>query len=226
MLGVLGIIGYPVQLIREVFSRLHLCRHTFASLWSDCLRFASLWCSNSHGDSCVLDSICLRKAYILICVCQVFVDSSKVFNLTPWVKFYFGLSLHIFSMVRHCLWKMCATPGAYINETWLFSSAAVVPPSKSTELPSTLAAVVPQSKSTEWCSSSAAVVPHKVNLTELCSGSAAVVPHKVNLPSCEVAQRPLCHKLSPPRCEARRRLFILTCDIFGTGQTNIIRKNL
>ena len=194
------------------FSRLHLCRHTFASLWSDCLRFASLWCSNSHGDSCVLDSICLRKAYILICVCQVFVESSKAFNLTPWVKFYFGLSLHIFSMVRHCLWKMCATPIACIKETWLFSSAAVVPPSKSTELRS----------------SSAAVVPHKVNLIELCSVSAALVPHKVNLPSCEVAQRPLCHKVSPPRCEARRRLFILTCDIFGTGQTNMlfIGKNL
>ena len=28
--------------------------------------------------------------------------------------------------------------------------------------------------------------------------------------------------LSIPRCEARRRLFILTCDIFGTGQTNIL----
>ena len=25
-----------------------------------------------------------------------------------------------------------------------------------------------------------------------------------------------------PRCEARRRHFIMTCDIFGTGQTNIL----
>ena len=64
-------------------------------------------------------------------------------------------------------------------------------------------------------------MPHKVNLTELCSSSAAVVRHKLNLPSCVVTQLPLCHKVSPPRCEARRRLFILTCDIFGTGQTNI-----
>ena len=32
VLGVLCIVGCPVQLIREVFSRLHLCRHTFASL--------------------------------------------------------------------------------------------------------------------------------------------------------------------------------------------------
>ena len=45
--------------------------------------------------------------------------------------------------------------------------------------------------------------------------------HEVNLPSC-VARRPLCHKVNLPRCEARRRRFIMTCDIFGTGQTNIL----
>ena len=44
---------------------------------------------------------------------------------------------------------------------------------------------------------------------------------RVNLPSC-VARRPLCHKVNLPRCEARRRRFIMTCDIFGTGQTNIL----
>ena len=64
---------------------------------------------------------------------------------------------------------------------------------------------MPQSKSTEWCSS-----------------SAAVVPHRVNLPSGVVTQRSLCHKVSLPRCEARRRFFFLTCDIFGTGQTHIL----
>ena len=36
------------------FLRLHLCRHTFASLWGACLRFASLWRPNPRGDSCVL----------------------------------------------------------------------------------------------------------------------------------------------------------------------------
>ena len=76
-------------------------------------------------------------------------------------------------MVRYCLWKMCATPGAYISETALFSSAAVAPQSKSTELCSS-AAVVPQSKSTELCS------------------SAAVVPHEVNLASCVVARGGRC----------------------------------
>ena len=45
--------------------------------------------------------------------------------------------------------------------------------------------------------------------------------HKVNLPTC-VARRPLCHKVNLPRCEARRRHFVMTCDIFGTGQTNIL----
>ena len=35
-------------------------------------------------------------------------------------------------------------------------------------------------------------------------------------------RRPLCHKVNLPRCEARRHRFIMTCDIFRTGQTNIL----
>ena len=35
-------------------------------------------------------------------------------------------------------------------------------------------------------------------------------------------RRPLCHKVNLPRCEVWRRRFIMTCDIFGTGQTNIL----
>ena len=52
--------------------------------------------------------------------------------------------------------------------------------------------------------------------------------HKVNLPRCEVnlptcvARRPLSHKVNLPRCEARWRHLIITCDIFGTGQTNTL----
>ena len=92
-------------------------------------------------------------------------------------------------MVRHCLWKMCATTGACIK-------------------------------------------PGCAARRLLC--------RKVNLLSC-VARRPLC-KVNLPICEARRRHFIMTCDIFGvvphipkveivnhshfgTGHTNIIRKN-
>ena len=75
-------------------------------------------------------------------------------------------------MVRHCLWKMCATTGACIK-------------------------------------------PGCAARRLLC--------RKVNLLSC-VVRRPLC-KVNLPICEARRRHFIMTCDIFGTGHTNIIRKN-
>ena len=76
VLGGLCIIGCSVQLIREVFSRLHLRRrrHTFASLWGPCLRFASLWRANSLSDSCVLGVqlsnvcwgllFCLRKSFM------------------------------------------------------------------------------------------------------------------------------------------------------------------
>ena len=32
----------------------------------------------------------------------------------------------------------------------------------------------------------------------------------------------MCHKVNLPRCEARRRHLIMTCDIFGTGQTNTL----
>ena len=59
-------------------------------------------------------------------------------------------------MVRHCLWKMCATIGACIK------------------------------------------------------------------PVCLGLRRPLYHKVNLPRCEVRRRHFIMTCDIFGNGQTNVL----
>ena len=60
---------------------------------------------------------------------------------------------------------------------------------------------------------------HKVNLPSC----VALRPlcHKVNLQSC-VARRPLCHKVNLPRCKARRRHLIMTRDIFGTEQTNIL----
>ena len=59
LLRVLCLIGCPVQIIREVILRLHLRRrwHKFASLWSACLRFVSLWRVNSRGVSCVLKGL-------------------------------------------------------------------------------------------------------------------------------------------------------------------------
>ena len=89
----------------------------------------------------------LKRAERLLKVCQL--ESAK---------FYFGLS-----MVRHCPWKMCATPRACIK-------------------------------------------PGCFARRPLC--------HKVNQPSCE-AWRPLCHKVNLPRYNARRRHFIMTCDIYG-----------
>ena len=93
----------------------------------------------------------------------------------------------IFSgMVRHCLWKLFVTPGACINETGLFSSAAVVPQSKYPSCVTRRPFGVTQSKSAEL-----------------------------------IARRPLRHKVNLPSCAARRRHFIMTRDIFGTGQTSI-----
>ena len=58
VLGVLCIIGFPVQLIGDDFLRLHFRRrHTFASLWGACLRFASLWRANdddANGSNAVI----------------------------------------------------------------------------------------------------------------------------------------------------------------------------
>ena len=77
------------------------------------------------------------------------------------------------------------------------------------------AVVVPQSKSTLPSCAARRPLRHKLNLAgrPLC--------HKVNLQSC-VARRPLCHKVNLPSCEAWRHRLIMTCDIFGTGQTNIL----
>ena len=112
----------------------------------------------------------LRKAYIFqefaegllsICVCWIF---QSVIFLKFALNFTLDRAFIFFSMVRHCLWKMCATPGACITETGLFSSAAVVPQSKSTELCSS-ATDVPQSKSTKkWIS----VAPYTFH-QDLCS---------------------------------------------------------
>ena len=59
---------------------------------------------------------------------------------------------------------------------------------------------------------------HKVNLPSCVAWRPLC--HKVNLRSC-AARRQLCHKVNLPRCEPRRRRF-MTCDIFATGQTNIL----
>ena len=103
-------------------------------------------------------------------------------------------------MVRHCLWKMCAIPGACIKP-----GLVRLPLCHKVNL---LSHVARQPLS-----------GHRVNLPS-CVARRPLC-HKVNLPSC-VARQPLCHKVNLPRCEARRRHLIMTCDIFGTGQTNTL----
>ena len=118
----------------------------------------------------------------------MFAESSKAFIFQKFaVKFYFGLSLHIF---QH---------GSSLS----FENVCV-----------------------SWCmrqtrfSSAALALCHKVNLLSYVARQ-PLSGHRVNLPSC-VARRPLCHKVNLPRCEAWRRHLIMTCDIFGTRQTNTL----
>ena len=119
----------------------------------------------------------LKRAERLLKVCQLKSE-----------KFYFGLS-----MVRHCPWKMCATPRACIKPVCF----ARRPLCHKVNLPSCVAR-------RPFC--------HKVNLPS-CVARRPLC-HKVNLPSC-VARWPLCHKVNLPRYDARRRHFIMTCDIYG-----------
>ena len=88
------------------------------------------------------------------------------------MKFYFGLSLHIF------LWKMRATPGACIKSGCL----ARRPLRHKVNLPASCEARRPS------C--------HKVNLLSCLTRRPWC--HRVNLPSC-VARWPLFHKVNLPR---------------------------
>ena len=62
------------------------CRHTFASLWDTCLSFASLWRTNSWWFLCprhssfkgLLRSDFLRKAFIFLKVCWIFVKRTSI----------------------------------------------------------------------------------------------------------------------------------------------------
>ena len=73
------------------------------------------------------------KSLLKVYYRSVFVESFKALNTLSKILFWIKLS-YFSAWFGHCLWKMCATPGACINETALFSSAAVVPQSKSTKV--------------------------------------------------------------------------------------------
>ena len=75
----------------------------------------------------------LTQVVIRVSSAQLFVFVKRTY-FKSLLKVYY-----LFRMGRHCLWKMCATPDACINETALFILATVVPQSKSTELSSSAA---------------------------------------------------------------------------------------
>ena len=58
------------------------------------------------------------------------------------------------------------------------------------------------------------------SMVRLCLWKMSAIPGACIKPG--LVQRPLCHKVHLPRCEAKRRHLIMTCDIFGTGQTNTL----
>ena len=103
-------------------------------------------------------------------------------------------------MVRHCLWKMCAIPSACIKP-----GLVGLPLCYKVNL---LSYVARQPLS-----------GHRVNLSS-CVAERPLC-QKVNLPSC-VARQLLCHKVNLLRSEVRRCHLIMTCDIFGTRQTNTL----
>ena len=128
-------------------------------------------------------------------------ESSKAFIFQKFaVKFYPGLSLHIFQHdLSLSLKNVC--------NSWLVRR----PLCHKENLPSCVARQ-------PLC--------HKVNL--LSCVARQPLCYMVNLPRCEVnfpscvAPRPLSHKVNLPRCEARWPHLIMTCDIFGTAHTNTL----
>ena len=145
------------------------------------------------------------KAFILQKIAEGLLQSV---SKTRSVKFSFGLS-----MVRHCLWKMCATPGACIKPGCL----ARRPLSHKVNLPSSVARRPLCHKVNLQSSVVRRPLYHKENLPSTVARRLLwPLCHKLNLPIC-VARRPLCHKVNLPRCEVWQRHFIMTCDIFCTG---------
>ena len=134
----------------------------------------------------------LKRAERLLKVCQL-----------KSVKFYFGLS-----MVRHCPCKMCATPRACIKPVCF----ARRPLCHKVNLPSCVARRPFCHKVNLPSCVARRPLCHKVNLPSCVARWPLCL--KVNQPSCE-AWRPLCHKVNLPRYDARRRHFIMTCDIYG-----------
>ena len=187
-------VGYSVQIIREAFSRLHLCGHTFASLWGGCSRFALFWRANSRGDSCVLgvhlSNVCwgllfvfVKRTYfkslLKVYYRSVFVESFKAFNtlskILSWIKPARSYFQHVSSLKAY-IFQEFVEGLLSMRVCWIFQSV---------QHPACTLLV------------HASMEPGCLARRPLC--------HKVNLLSC-VARRPLCHKVNLRSCVARRPL--------------------
>ena len=151
MLGVLYIIGCPVQLIGEVFSRLH----SSVVVDTHLPRFEALAYVLPLFDALTHVVIRVSSAFIFqtfaeVCY-SVFVNRSSfksVLKVNTLSKILLWIIPSYFSLENACYsW--------YVHQTGLFSSASVVPQSKFTGELCSSAAVIPQSKSSEMWSSAA-----------------------------------------------------------------------
>ena len=161
-------------------SRLHLCRHIFASLWGDCLRFASHWRANARGDSSVLgvhfSNVFWGLLFVFVFVTRTYFKSFlKVYYRPVFMK---SSKVVFWKCVRQLLVHASMKPGCLARR----------PLCHKVNLSS--------------CVARRPLCHTKVNLPSCVVGRRPLC-QKVNLPRCETRRR-LCHKVNQPRCEARR----------------------
>ena len=166
-------VSYAIN--KQGFWRLHLCRHTFPSLWGTCLLFASLWCANSRGDSCVLHVPLSNVCWGLL----ILSSDLKAFIFPKFAKVCY------FVFVKHSSFKCLLN----LRKVYIFHEFAegllsicvcwIIKILLSTK-PSYFSAFSLENMSDSWCmhqtglTTSAAIVPQS-KFTGLCS-SASIVP--------------------------------------------------
>ena len=182
-----------------------MCRHTFASLWRACLRFASHWRANSRGDSCFL-GVHLSNVFwgLLFChllkVCWIFLKGTylksllKVYYRCVFAESKRSSSKSVLNLRKACIFKSLLK--VFYRSVFNESSKAFIFQSllKVYTLSKILLWIKPSYFSLEnacysWCMhqtglfSSASVVPQSKFTGELWS-SASVVPQSKSTELC------------------------------------------
>ena len=167
---------------KQGFWRLHLCRHTFPSLWGTCLLFACLWGANSRGDSCVLLIPLSNVCWGLL----ILSSDLKAFIFSKFAKVCY------FVFVKHSSFKCLLN----LRKVYIFHEFA------EGLLSICVCWIIKILLSTKPSYFSAF-------LWKICPTPGACIKpgwlpqrplyHKVNLLG-YVAQRPLCHEVNLPRC--------------------------